>query len=497
MQLRDYQQSTIEHLLASTYERECISLPTGGGKTLIFSAFANAQAEQGRKTLIVVNRVELLKQTANTLLSVYGILAGQIDAKSKQVGLFKVYVAMVETLHRRAKHIEYLTKVCDTIIIDECHIGSFNKLLSHGWKRVLGFSATPTYVKKGDCLANYYWNLYEPTNVAKLIKDGYLCPPEYYVPAEALLSDRAELTLNKSRTDYDEGQMGKVFSRPKFVNVLCQYVEKLANGKRAIIYNASIEHSQNVTTALRTMGYNAWHVDGNTPEAERGAILKRLHEESDCIVSNVNILTFGFDCPEVEVIFVNRLTMSIALYHQMCGRGARLSTKIPKTRFVIADMFANYQAHGMWNHEVNWQSLFLKSKSETTGIAPMKSCPKCDRLLPIQASSCVECGYIFPEKESQEVEEIDPRLVRLETAKEVLPSLVKRVQDVGQSKYRSLHLIKERIYNENKGVSLQSLQETMLDCLPLWCKQTDTKHNRWHKDFAVQIMKEHFELKQN
>ena len=241
------------------------------------------------------------------------------------------------------------------------------------------------------------------------------------------------------------------------------------------------------------MGYNAWHLDGNTPEMERKAILNRLHNEHDCIVSNVNILTFGFDCPEVEVIFINRLTLSIALYHQMCGRGSRLSNKINKTRFVIADMFANYVQHGMWHHVVNWDMLFRKSKAQTEGVAPMKSCKRCDLLVPIQTPICPECGWVFPTHESKEVEEIDPQLVRIESAKSALNLYIEEVSKREQSKYRALHLLKTKIVKENRNVSLQTATEILLECLPVWCKATDTKHNQWHRDFARRIMAEYFE----
>jgi superfamily II DNA or RNA helicase len=493
MTLRPYQEETIFHLIHSELKRECICLPTGAGKTVIFSTFSGLQAFENKRTLIVVNRQELLSQTAKSIQSAYGILPTIINAKSKALGINKIYLAMVETLHNRKKHIAFLSEHCDNLIIDECHIGSFNKILSYNWKRIIGFSATPIYIKKNDCLKNYYHNLFEPITVSELIEQNYLCKPSYYVPAKALLQGE-KLTLNKAKTDYDEAQMGNVLAKPKFIDVLAAYVEKLGKGKRCLIYNASIDHSIRVTSALRQKGYNAWHVDGTTPESERKQILARLFTESDCIVSNVNILTFGFDCPEVEVIFVNRLTLSIALYHQMCGRGSRLSSTITKDNFIIADLYANFEKHGTWNSKVNWQILFEKSGNDTEGIAPMKSCPKCDRLVPVVTKICPECGHEFVAKTmQQEVKEIDPMLIKLEEAKKNLTNIMDRVQQNGNSKYRALHLIKEKIYKENKNASLQDLQTLILQVLPEWCKETQTYHNQWHKDFVKNIMKEHYE----
>lgn len=493
MNLRPYQEETIFHLVNSHLERECICLPTGAGKTVIFSTFAGLQAIENKRTLIVVNRQELLQQTAKSIHNAYGIYPTIINAKSKGLGINYIYLAMVETLHNRKKHIEFLSQHCDNLIVDECHIGSFNKILSHRWKRIIGFSATPIYVKKNDCLRNYYYNLFEPITVAELIEQNYLCKPTYYVPAKSLLQGE-KIELNKSKTDYDENAMGNVLSRPKFTEVLASYVKKLGANKRCIIYNASIEHSIRVTSALRQQGFNAWHVDGTTPESERKQILARLFTEHDCIVSNVNILTFGFDCPEVEVIFINRLTLSIALYHQMCGRGSRLSTTIQKDEFIIADMFANCENHGTWNSRINWQKLFEKAGSEKDGIAPMKSCPECDRLVPIVTKICPECGHEFAAKTMQEeAKEIDPMLVKFEEARKNLTHILDRVQQNGNSKYRALHLIKEKIFKENKHANLDTLQNLLLQILPQWCQDTNTYHNQWHKDFCKKIMKEYYE----
>jgi len=493
MQLRPYQEETIFHLANSQLERECISLPTGGGKTFIFATFAAMQANEGKITVIVVNRIELLRQTQRCIEEVYGIRPVLLTSTSRALSIGKIYIAMVETLFRRKKYLDFFRAHADTLIVDECHIGSFNKVL-HGFRRVIGFSATPIYVKKNDCLANYYHSLYEPTTISELVSCGYLVPPEYYVPAKPLL-DRSSLQMNAARTDYDEGQMGQTLSKPKYTSVLVDYVRKLSTNRRAIIYNASIEHSLLVTAALRSAGFNAHHVDGTTPDEERRGILARLHTDDNCIVSNVNILTFGVDFPEVEAIFVNRCTMSIALYHQMCGRGSRPSTIIPKERFLIADMFGNNDMHGCWDHRVDWQKLFYKSKSETQGIAPMKSCPKCDRLLALSTMLCPECGYEFPIREEVEVVEIDPQLVRLEQAQRNLAVIMEKIKLNGNNIYRGLHLMKEDIFKNNPQLTLPELQALLLAVLPQWCKANNKQNNQWNRDFCNDEMKKYYESK--
>ncbi|MDV7389804.1 DEAD/DEAH box helicase family protein, partial [Arthrospira platensis SPKY1] len=113
-------------------------------------------------------------------------------AKSKKLGDAFVYVMMVETIARRKSHLQYLKENCDVLIVDECHIGNFNKILD-GWKQVFGFSATPMTVKKRESLSEYYHNLYVPLQVPHLIKNGYLIEPKTYGPKSALLQENFKI----------------------------------------------------------------------------------------------------------------------------------------------------------------------------------------------------------------------------------------------------------------------------------------------------------------
>jgi superfamily II DNA or RNA helicase len=487
IKLRDYQEETIYTMVNCKDDRLCVSLPTGAGKTVVFSTFAAVCMAQNKKIAITVNRRELLSQTVKTLQNM-GVPCSTITAKSKKLGQAFVYVMMIETIARRKSHLQYLRENCDVLIVDECHIGNFNKILD-GWKQVFGFSATPMTVKKRESLADYYHNLYVPLQVPNLIEKGFLITPQTYGPKSALLQENFK--IKKSTGDYDERQMGQIMSQEKYLNICVDYVQKFGSDKRVIVYNANIEHSLLVTAAMRDRGMNAYHVDGTTPEAERKMILQRLFDEPDCIVNNVGILTFGFDCPEVETIVLNRKTTSLPLYLQMCGRGARLSDKILKTNFTIVDLCGNYAVHGLWNDEIEWDVLFHKLQSDKEGAAPTKSCPECDTVVHAKVMECPKCHHIFERKESKQDAQ-DPELVLIEKLKADVSAIMDKVNQRGQNVYRGLHLIKEKIFKENQGESLENLIKLLLLSLPQWCKENDKKHNQWHKDFCVQIMTEYF-----
>jgi superfamily II DNA or RNA helicase len=487
LSLRDYQEETIYTMVNTNYERLCVSLPTASGKTVVFSTFAAVCISQNKKIAIAVNRRELLAQTVKTLQNI-GVPSSTITAKSKKLGNASVYVMMVETIARRQSHLQYLREVCDVLIVDECHIGNFNKIID-GWKQVFGFSATPMTVKKRESLAEFYHNLYVPLQVPDLIEKGYLIEPKTYGPKSALLQENFK--IKAATGDYDERQMGQIMSQEKYLNICVDYVEKFGNNKRVIVYNANIEHSLLVTNAMRKRGINAHHVDGTTPEAERKLILQTLFDEPDCVVNNVGILTFGFDCPEVETIVLNRKTTSLPLYLQMCGRGARLSNKILKTYFNIVDLCGNYAVHGLWNDELEWDVLFEKSKSDKEGAAPTKSCPECETVVHAKVMECPSCGHIFETKEIQQ-DVKDPELILIEKLKADVIEIMDKVNQRGQNVYRGLHLIKEKIFKDNQGESLEKLINLLVLSLPQWCKENDKKNNQWHKDFCKTIMTEYY-----
>lgn len=487
MELRPYQQDTIFHLINSTFERECVCLPTGAGKTFIFSIFSGLMVAKGIKIVIAVHRSELMEQAKSQIIAQTGLQVGVVTAKMKHLPTTDIVVCMVETLARRKKTLAYLSENYGILIVDECHIGNFNKILAP-FKRVIGFSATPLAIKKNDSLANHYHEVYVPLQLEDLIPE-FLCTPEFYGHPGAIAP--SEFKLNVGGTDYDEKFMGDLLSSQKFIKTTGDYVKRFCVGKRTVIYNANIAHSTLVAKHLQSLGFNAHHLDGTTPDAERKAIIGRLFTEPDCIISNVGVLTTGFDCPEIEVIILNRLTKSLSLYIQMAGRGSRNSNLISKEKFTIIDLCNNFEINGFWQEPRDWEALFKKKKPNISGIAPTKMCKGCGYIVPIAVMICPSCGYEFPAAKAEEPE--DPKLVKIEFFKKELESIMDKVVNRGQNVYRGLHLIKEKIYFASPDSTLEALQSELLTQLPNWCTETGKRHNQWHKDFCNNIMKEFYD----
>lgn len=485
--LRDYQEEAIFEMIQTDHERMVVCLPTGAGKTVVFSAFTAIMVAQNKTVAIAVNRRELLTQTQKSLQKI-GVQPGIISAKSKNFPVAKAYVMMVETIARRKAQLQALKLNADVLIVDECHIGNFNKILD-GFKRVVGFSATPMLNKSRIPLAKFYHNVYVPIQVSGLIKQNFLTPALTYAPKTSITS--ANFKIKKSTGDFDERQMGDLLSQERYLNYCVDYTKRYAENKRAIVYNANIEHSLAVTHAMKEAGLNAYHVDGTTPDYERKQILMNLFEQPDAIVNNVGILTFGFDCPEVETIILNRATTSLPLYLQMCGRGSRLSNKILKENFTIVDLCGNYGLHGKWEDDRNWEHLFHKTEKENEGVAPTKPCPECFAVVHARVMKCPECGHIF-QAEEKPFDAKDPELVLVENLKSNVAEMMAKINQRGHNIYRGLHLIKEEIFKKNQGKSLDQMINLYLQVLPAWCRENGKRNNEWHQDFCRNEMTKYY-----
>ena len=142
MNLRPYQQNAISDLRESFkngHRRIILALPTGAGKTVVFSEMVRMAANKGTRVLVLTDRIELFEQTFKAIQR-HNIPIQIVNANTASIDTRAVVtVAMIETLHRRAYNVEP-----DLIIIDEAHKGNFTKLIdTHPSARVIGATATP------------------------------------------------------------------------------------------------------------------------------------------------------------------------------------------------------------------------------------------------------------------------------------------------------------------------------------------------------------------
>lgn len=330
-------------------------LPTGGGKTRIFSEMAKwFITTYNQQVVVLTHRTELCKQTAATLKQL-GIKNKVINSTVKRLHArenYPCYVGMVETLRNRLRQGMMDTSGIGLLIIDEAHHNSFQKLLKRfPHALVIGVTATPLSSSIEQPMNKTYHELVVGESIAGLIKQGYLAKP---------VSWRYDVELNSLRTgshgDFTISTSDELYSSPAMLELLKYAYETHAKHKKTLIFNNGIFTSRNVCKMFEDAGYPVKHLDHHHSPAERAEILKWFKRTKGAILSSVSILTTGFDEPAIQTVILNRATTSLTLYHQMIGRGARSLPK--KKTFTIIDLGNNIDRFGEWREPLDWQLIF-------------------------------------------------------------------------------------------------------------------------------------------
>jgi superfamily II DNA or RNA helicase len=377
MQLRTYQLHAVDQIRAAFKDtkRVVLCLPTGAGKTVVFSEIVRRVLEKGNKVAIITHRRELLSQ------------AGKLN---------RCDILMVETLNNKIKRGVVNLADYDLLVIDEAHIGNFSKILEGFGGFVIGATATP--VSKPP-MAQRYGKLIDSVSISDLIEEGYLCTPKTYamhpVDTSKLASRMGEFTAQS---------LNDAFNRPQvYDGVVHEFCRKWAD-KKAIVFCVNIEATKAtwLQFMLKLGLERVYQVHSEQPTELRAKIMADFIASKDGILVNCGIATTGFDCPDIEVVVVNRATQSVALWLQMVGRGSRPAQG--KQEFTILDFGENVHRLGFWQEPRDWSKAFEGVEKKGTGVAPVKDCPCCSAVLYASARFCEFCGEIFQTEAKQATE---------------------------------------------------------------------------------------------
>ncbi len=330
-------------------------LPTGGGKTVIFSELVRQYLKhhKNKKVLILTHRVELCKQTC-AMLSDFGVINKVIDSKANLEDHrdYSCYVAMVETLNNRLNDNKLDISDIGLVIIDEAHYNSFTKLFKFFENSfILGVTATPLSSNIQLPMTDNYEELIIGETIETLIKNKFLAKAKTYSYNVGLTS----LVVGVNG-DYTVKSSDDLYTNSEMLGKLVRAYEERSLGKKTLIFNNGINTSINVFEAFKMAGYPIMHLDNTATKREREFILRWFKKTPNAILTSVSILTTGFDEPTVDTIILNRATRSLTLYYQMIGRGSRILKD--KTSFTVIDLGNNIHRFGMWGAKVDWQKIF-------------------------------------------------------------------------------------------------------------------------------------------
>lgn len=369
-QLYAYQQGAIDEIFKRLKDHPTrfnllYQLPTGGGKTVIFSEIARRYIEStGKKVLILTHRVELCGQTSQ-MLDEFGVTNKVINSAVKEMPVpndYMCYVAMVETLNNRLRDKILNLDTIGLMIVDEAHYNSFGKLFRFYEKGVLlGVTATPLSSNIAIRMKDNYDELIVGESISSLIDSGFLAKAVTYHYPVGLTS------LKVGRTgDYTVSSSERLYNNHAMQDKLLSAYKEKCIGKKTLIFNNGIATSQYVYATFQEAGFDIRHLDHTHTGRERKEILQWFREKPDAVLTSVSILTTGFDEPGVESIILNRATKSLTLYFQMIGRGSRVLQD--KKEFMVIDLGNNLHRFGLWDAPVDWAAIFRNPELYLAGI---------------------------------------------------------------------------------------------------------------------------------
>lgn len=363
--LRPYQLTAVDGVVLSLLRNPILVAPTGGGKTAMGADLVTRL--QGRALWTVHSR-ELVHQAYSAINKVEPGKVGVIMGREPPNMFAKYQVASIQTLARRE------IPECDVIFVDECHHApsdSYAFLFEQGVP-VVGLTATP-FRLDGKPLGGLFGEIVVAAHVDDLVQQGYLLEPRVF-------SHTLDMTgVQRRGGDFNKRQMAQAVREKMVVGDIVQEWMAKAHGRKTVCFATDVAHSIEIVAAFREANIRAEHIDGTMLTDDRDAILERLKTGETTIVSNVKILTEGWDLPALECGIFARPTDSLSLHLQMVGRIMRPSEG--KARPIALDHAGNFIRHGSPLRRLHYS---LEGE-----VRPAPSSEQLD------ARRCAECGYFY------------------------------------------------------------------------------------------------------
>jgi len=318
MELRGYQKQAIKSVKrdwSEGHRNMLLVLPTGTGKTVIFSSIAKDCADARGRVLILAHRDELIRQAADKIEKIASVKCGIEKAEEYSSGE-SIVVGSVQTLinENRTERLKGITH----IIVDEAHhalASSYKKVIgAFSDAKILGVTATPDRMDKKN-LGEVFEKVSFEYSLLDAVKEGYLCK---MIAKQIPL----RIDLGKLKTTCGDYQLNEVGERlDPYLEEISEVMATECVGRKTVVFLPLVETSQKFCEMLNNAGIPACEVNGKSIDR------KEKIEAFECreykVLCNSMLLTEGWDCPSVDCIVVLRPTKSRALYAQMIGRGTR------------------------------------------------------------------------------------------------------------------------------------------------------------------------------
>ena len=453
IQPHDYQRDGLNEIYKGfkNHRKLLYQLSTAGGKTFVFSFLTKFwAATYGHKILVVCHRTELVEQTIESMNKI-GVTCEPVYSKTTKLKHnCDCYVAMIETANNRLIKNPFFFKNIGLVIADECHLLLFDKVFDYFKNaKILGVTATPVVMKRvkfwkckhckkeyqyeEECCDDTTGEWSKPFTMSEIYEDIIVGPKiDLLIERGNLVKELSFIKDYVNTDNLETGADGEITTKSMdaeysnddaVFNVLLNYQEICA-GKKTMIFNGSSKANLMVYEKFKEAGINVRMYDSvnKAQSGNRKDLIKWFRDEPDAVLLNVGCFTTGFDVKEVQAIIMNFATMSLSLFIQIAGRGARSTDAIYKDHFVFVDGGGNIDRHQEFSDPTrDWVKIFKegigKPKPKKQEALDIQSCMECGALHLKSVFECPECGFVqLPEDEDEK-----PKFVRKESESVLMP----------------------------------------------------------------------------
>ena len=408
MLLRPRQKLFVERSLSAldTHRNTLGVAPTAAGKTIMLSAVAGEMVRgTDAKACVLAHRDELTDQNRTKFGRVNpGVSTSVVDANTKSWD-GQVTFAMAPTLSRVSNLADM--PALDLLVIDEAHhavADSYRRIIDRTLQcnpsaKIFGVTATPNRGdKKG--LREVFDNVADQIRIAELIASGHLVSPRTFV-IDVGVQDALK-KVRRVAADFDMGEVDAIMNKSPVTDAVIAHWKEKAGNRQTVVFCSTVDHARNVADAFNAAGVSAAIVHGEMGDVDRKATLAAYDRGEIQVVTNVAVLTEGWDHPPTSCVVLLRPSSYKSTMMQMVGRGLRTVNPdeypgILKTDCIILDFGTSSLIHGSLEQDVDLNG------REVTGDAPTKTCPSCEAKVPAALMECPLCGHVWDtEREAKE-----------------------------------------------------------------------------------------------
>lgn len=355
------------------------------------------------KVVMLTHRKELIEQNADKMRKIWpgapmGIYSASVGRKEYDEPIVFAGIQSIQ------KNVDLLGKV-DLAICDECHMishkeeGGYRELVEtlrekNNDFRLVGLTATPYRLGHGLITESpaIFDEIVKPIDMLELIEQGFLAPLRSKPTTEKLSGEG----VRKLGGEYVTADLEKKLDKELKNRLVVEEIIAFSGGRiKWLIFCIGVKHAENVAEELRRQGVKAVCLTQKNTKAERERILRLFEIGEITALVGADILTTGFDCPNIDLIVFLRPTMSPGLYVQMAGRGTRL--KSHTDHCLVLDFAGVVAMHGPITRVQP-----PKKAGSGNGEAPVKLCDSCREICHAAERFCSACGFEFPPPKEKE-----------------------------------------------------------------------------------------------